>query len=263
MFLIKLSLISIVIVIVTQAVAFDVDCLSENDNRRMRQRNFMTSGDGEYFFIHGFYILDKESFDNNTLGYFDQKRLKTPMVIRYTFESKILDFSTNRYNGRHQNELIFDLHDYQIGLEFKNKSCLSLSSNYGFYVMTQKKENNEKFGTVILHACKAYVNQIGLIKIQKVVILLTPNNIDDLDELIEIMMKDNYVMNNIEYREFTGNQSFCMCDSLIYYLNDCYASTKNGDGKVSSFSSVIIVAIMIIFVVSSAFILESVSKISE
>lgn len=263
MFLIKLSLISSAIVIVTQAVAFDVDCLSEYDSRRMQQRNFVTSGNGEYFFVHSFHFLDKENFDNNSLQYFDHKRLKTPMLIKYTFESKILDIITNRYNGYYQNELIFDMHEYQIGLEFNNKSCLSITSNIGFFVMTQKEENEEKFGSVVLHACKGYINQLGLINIQKVFILLTSNKDHDLDETIEIMMKQNYVMDNIEYREFTDNQSFCMCDTLVYYMNDCYANTKNDNEKVSSFWPVIIIASMIIFIVTSAFILESVSKISE
>ena len=257
---IKILLISIV---VTQAVAFDVNCDSGLDKRRMEQNTFVLSGLGQYFYVHSVYISDKGLNNSSDLRDFDQKKLKTPMVIKYTFDFKFLDLSVNRYNGDVQKQMLFDLHELQLGLEFNDLPCISKMSNFGFFVMTPKAVNKEKFGFIVLHGCKSHVNQLGRMYMQKVVILITQNNIHELDEPIDIMMKQNYEMNQIEYHEFANNLSFCMCDTLVYYLNDCYANTSHNDEKVGSYWPVVVVAIMIIFIVSSAFILESLSKITD
>ena len=209
MYLIKLLLISIVI---SQAVALNVKCQKEVSSRRTRQKNFVMSGKGELFYVHSIYISDKESLKNSSdLHSIDQKRLKTPMAIRYTFESKFLDILTNQYDGDEQHQLLFELNEFQIGLTFKDKACLASTSNFGFFVMTPTADNDEKFGMIVLHACKAYVNQLGLMNMQKVVLLISQNSVLDLDEPIDTMMKQNYEINQIEYREFAANQSFCMC----------------------------------------------------
>ncbi|CAO1433088.1 unnamed protein product [Diamesa hyperborea] len=262
MYLIKILLILIVI---SQAVAVtDVYCEHDADGKRLSQKNFLLSELGHFFFVHSVYISDKESLKNDsTLHSFDQKRLKTPMVIRYTFDDKFLDLLTNQYDGNRQFELFFDLHELQIGLKFKDLQCIKHVSEIGFYVMTPKAINKEKFELIVLHGCKIYVNQNGRMEMQKVVLLITQNSVDDLDEPIDIMMKQNYEMYQIEYREFVGNRSFCMCDMMVYYLNDCFAKKNNGDAKIGSYWPVIVVAGMIIFIASSGCILERLSKITD
>lgn len=262
MCLIRLSLISIVL---SQelVLAFNVNCNKDNDNKRMEQKNFIISGKGEYFFVHSVYISDLKSIDNSSaLHCFHQERLKTPLSIKYTFELKNLGILIHNDDSVTNVELLFDIHEIQLGLELKNKTCFTHTRNFGFYVMTPSGINDEKFEIVVLHACKVYINSFGFLNIQKVVILISQNKFNDLDEPIDTMMKENYEMNQIEYGEFAANQSFCFCDSLVYYLNDCYSSIPYADDKLSNVWPVIIIAVMILFVTLSALILERISKIS-